>query len=111
MSGQDLLLIVNIVSASMAGVTYLLWALTWAHRRAVMPTILNLVVSLAAFGFAVAYSFIAAGWVIDTSTTLRPVLPLVLLGPTLARWYELQVEHRREAYAAALADELAKRSG
>ena len=108
---MTLLLVLNVIAGSLAGAAYGLWALKWAQRRAWLLAALNLTIGIIALGFAVGYALILIDHAHQPQPALafRPLLPLLLLVPAVARWLELRRDEYREAYATALARQIDRR--
>ena len=108
---MTLLLVLNIAAGSLAAAAYGLWALKWAQRHAWLLAALNLLVGIIALGFAIGYALILIDHARQPQPALafRPLIPLLLLVPAVARWLELRHDEYREAYASALARQIDRR--
>ena len=103
------ILYLNLAAGAVASTVYGIWSLKWFHRGAALVGILNLVASMACFGFAVGYFLMIRDAGMNGEIVrfgFRHLAPLVLLAPALARFAELRRDERREALATQYEKEL-----
>jgi membrane protein YdbS with pleckstrin-like domain len=104
------LLYLNVVAGSAAGTIYLLWAWKWERRQRRLLAFMNALLAAAAYAIAVAYALMLWEQPVNAAVTIRAVIPLLLVVPAIARWYELRADERRDAFESAAATALGEPS-
>ena len=98
-----LVLLLNIVGCSLAGVAYALWAVKWWRRSNTVMAALHALTAVVGVGFSVGYGLVLLEHprqpIPSADEAFRPFIGLVLLFPALSRMLELREAEYREAFA------------